>query len=159
STRHRSRGDRGAQRRRGRQLRPARRAAQARHPRRRVPATADEPRDGVYDRDDGRSAMSARFAALAERLDDAVNPVFLKEIRQAVRGRFIVSALVLSLVAEVITVGTMYVSDELSQFRLDSAPAGPQTFAVLYSVIFIACLLFVPFYCGIRMMSERSDAN
>jgi hypothetical protein len=97
--------------------------------------------------------------ALWERLDDAINPVLLKELRQAVRGRFVISALVISLFAESVTVAGMYVIGRLSSFRLDSAPLGPQTFSSLFGVIFFACMLLVPLYCGLRMAAERADTS
>jgi hypothetical protein len=97
--------------------------------------------------------------ALWERLDDALNPVLLKELRQAVRGRFVVSALVLSLIAESITAVTMYISGQLGDFRVDSRPVGPQTFTMLFGVIFFTSMLVVPLYCGLRMAAERGDAN
>ena len=100
-----------------------------------------------------------RTERVAEWVDDRVNPVLLKELRQAVRGRFVVSALILSLLAEVVTVATMYAVDQLSQFRFDSSPVGEQTFGVLFTVTFVACLLFVPLYSGLRMSAERGDAN
>lgn len=103
--------------------------------------------------------MKFEWTALRERLDDLLNPVLLKELRQAVRGRFVITALVLSLFAEVITIAVMYVADEMAKFRLDSNPMGPQTFAVLFGVIVFACMLFVPFYAGMRMAAERADTN
>lgn len=98
-------------------------------------------------------------AAVWGRLDDALNPVLLKELRQAVRGRFVISALVLSLLAESITAVTMYFAAELNNFRLDSNPVGPRMFATLFGVIFFTCMLLVPIYCGMRMAAERADAN
>ena len=63
---------------------------------RRVPPAARRTGATVYECDARRSAMkSARFMV---RLDDLLNPIVVKELRQAVKSRVVMSALLLFLI-------------------------------------------------------------
>ncbi len=94
--------------------------------------------------------------ALAARFDDWLNPIAVKELRQAVRGKFVLVALVLSLLAQLVTVAVLAITNSLQ-----AAPvaAGPGAFTILFSVVFTAGVFFVPMYAGFRMAAERSDVN
>ena len=94
--------------------------------------------------------------ALAARFDDWINPIAIKELRQAVRGKFVMVALILSLAAQLITVTVLTISNALSG---NDTTAGPVAFTVIFSVVFVAAIFFVPMYSGFRMAAERSDAN
>ena len=91
-----------------------------------------------------------------ERFDFALNPIAVKELRQAVRGRFIVSVLVLSLLAQALALGGIMIGRQLD---LSDMVSGPRSFVMLFTVLVTACLLFVPIYSGARMAIERSDTN
>lgn len=95
---------------------------------------------------------------LAQRLDGWMNPIMVKELRQAVRGRFIVTVLTLSLLAQIIAVGAFMLSDLISTTP-GRDPVGDSTFTALFFVLFTATVLFVPLYSGVRMAIERSDTN
>ncbi len=96
---------------------------------------------------------------LVERLDGWLNPVMVKELRQAVRGRFIVSVLSLSLLAQVVAVGAFMVTDTIDARRVSLDSVGGLTFTTLFFVLFTATVVFIPLYSGIRMAVERSDTN
>jgi len=91
-------------------------------------------------------------------LDDWINPIVVKELRQAVRSRFIVSVMLLFLVLQLIVVG--FVAVAITDAR--SGPrsgAGREVFAGLLVFLHCACLIAVPVYAGARFASERSETN
>lgn len=94
---------------------------------------------------------------MRERIDGWLNPILVKELRQAVRGRFIVTVISLSLLAQLVAVGGFMLSDTIDSNRMVLNPVGAQTFTTLFLVLFTATVLFIPLYSGIRMAVERSD--
>ena len=98
--------------------------------------------------------------ALAKRiglaLDDRLNAVMVKELRQAVRARFIVGILLLFLAGQLAVVGIAILGS--SDLGADLQP-GSGVFSMLYGVLAFACLVCVPAYCGMRMDGERSETN
>jgi hypothetical protein len=107
--------------------------------------------------------LAQRFAnamsSLTLRADGWLNPVMLKELRQAVRGRFIVTVLSLSLLAQVVAVAGFMISGAIDMRSALVNPIGSVTFTTLFFVLFTATVFFVPLYSGIRMAVERSDTN
>lgn len=98
-------------------------------------------------------------ARLGEMLDDAINPIVIKELRQAVRGRFVVTVITLSLVAQLIAVAVMVMTARINMADVNAQPVGNTAFMVLFTLLFTACIFFVPMYSGFRMAAERSDTN
>jgi hypothetical protein len=99
------------------------------------------------------------IAALARRFDSGANPIALKELRQAVRGRFIAAMLVLSLIAFLLAMMLFVINQSLQTTTMEQVAAGPAAFATTFMVLFTVCMFFVPLYTGLRMMAERSDTN
>jgi len=93
---------------------------------------------------------------LLGRLDDSVNPIVVKELRQAVQGKFVASVLILLLVIQLIALGLFLISGDDFSNRLT---AGRDAFMILQTILLAVCLLFVPAYTGARLAFERSDAN
>ena len=90
-----------------------------------------------------------------DRISDAINPIAVKELRQAVHSNFLVAALVLFLGIQLLIVGLFLANESLS-----GAPnAGRSIFSALIYVLLVASLLFVPAYAGIRLAIERSVDN
>ncbi|HEX7809614.1 MAG TPA: hypothetical protein VF608_12830, partial [Thermoanaerobaculia bacterium] len=104
-------------------------------------------------------SLAQRFADLKSRADGWLNPVMVKELRQAVRGRFIVTVLSLSLLAQVVAVAGFMISGAIDNRNAALDPIGSVTFTTLFFVLFTATVFFVPLYSGIRMAIERSDTN
>jgi hypothetical protein len=94
---------------------------------------------------------------LPERLDLWLNPILVKELRQAVRGRFAVSILVLALLAQVLAVGILLLFENLT--GSNASVAGRETFLTLIIIVVTPCIFFIPIYAGFRMASERNDSN
>lgn len=96
---------------------------------------------------------------LASRLSDLVNPIVIKELRQAVRGRFVVTLVILSLIAQMIAVIGAMIGQRIESTNIERAPAGPMLFETIYVVLLFGSFILIPMYAGIRMMSEHSDSN
>ena len=92
---------------------------------------------------------------ILEKVNDRLNPIVVKELRQAVQGRFLIVVLICFLCLQLLTVG-LFLTDEAvtHSFR-----AGQTVFQFLLGILLGTCLLFVPAYTGIRLASERTDAN
>ena len=93
------------------------------------------------------------LSAFAKRVDDALNPIVVKEARQAVRSRF-VSAVFLVFLALQLVVVWLYV---LFNPDLASELSGGQAVtSILFGILTGSCMLFVPIYSGVRLAWERS---
>jgi len=93
---------------------------------------------------------------LFRRAGDVVNPIVVKELRQAVQGRFVMGVLVLFLLVSVSAMWLNIMS--IDPTSVDTG-AGREAFFQLWGVLLFTCLLFIPGYTGIRMMNERIDEN
>lgn len=100
--------------------------------------------------------MSA-LARVMDRIDDWMNPIAVKELRQAVRGKFVMVALILSLLAQLVTVAVISVAQALNTSQL--VAAGTTAFTAVFTVVFTAGVFLVPLYTGFRMAAERADSN
>lgn len=94
--------------------------------------------------------------SLGERLSDRLNPIVVKELRQAVQSRFVVSMLLALLAIQLTAVGIHLLFTSSTPFEYSS---GRGIFAVLFAIMLIVSLLFVPAYTAVRMIAERSDTN
>ena len=90
-----------------------------------------------------------------EKINDSLNPIVVKELKQAVQGKFLIVVLMLLLVVQLFTMG-VFLANKSASFSFD---IGRTIFTVLLGILAATCLLFVPAYTGIRLASERSDAN
>ena len=100
--------------------------------------------------------MSA-VAAIARKLDDWLNPIAVKELRQAVQARLIAGLLLLFLVGLLVT--TMALASGRGRYGTDYEGTGGGVFIVLYGILVGTCVGLVPLYCGGRLMAERTGAH
>ncbi|MBB6428836.1 hypothetical protein [Algisphaera agarilytica] len=90
-------------------------------------------------------------------IDDRMNPIVVKELRQAVKSRFVVAVLMLMLsILMIILTAVLLGQDPRRGFDED---AGSELFLVFQSILLATCMLFVPLYVGIRLAAERSTAT
>ncbi len=91
----------------------------------------------------------------------ALNPIVLKELRQAVRSRFITGAYLLFLLLLVVVTGVVVISGAYSLKKDPSAlfGSGRTLFHALFAVLSLVCLLFMPAYTGLRLAAERGEAG
>lgn len=94
--------------------------------------------------------------SLFGKVDDWLNPIVVKELRQAVRSKFVIAALILFLVIQLFTIGIHLMMSEgiSSDFR-----GGQRVFYTLQSILVFTCLIFIPAYTGIRLNNERSGTS
>ena len=92
---------------------------------------------------------------IPQKVNDWLNPIVVKELRQAVQGKFLIVVLICFLCLQLLTVG-LFLTDESVK---TSYRAGQNVFQFLLGILLGTCLLFVPAYTGIRLASERTDAN
>ena len=93
---------------------------------------------------------------IIEKITDRLNPVVVKELRQAVQGKFLIVVLICFLCLQLLTMGIFLIRDEFISVSFD---AGRNIFQVLLVILFGTCLLFVPAYTGLRLATERADAD
>lgn len=96
------------------------------------------------------------LTAAAHRFDRLLNPIVVKELRQAVRSRFVSGMLILFLIVQlsVVTIAVLGRADLAEDFSLS---AGQEITGWLFGILIVACLLFVPMYTGVRLTYERRD--
>jgi hypothetical protein len=101
-----------------------------------------------------------KSAGFLETLDDAINPIVVKELRQAVRSRFVVAVVLLFLILQILLVG-IYLTVVGVGGRLESIDfqAGRDVFMWLQAILLATCMLFLPAYTGARLAAERSEVN
>ncbi len=94
---------------------------------------------------------------ISHKLDSNINPIVLKELRQAVKGRFIAAVLMLFLIVSLLVLGGFLLFSDVS--RGTDLGSGRVALYFFQAVLVITCILFLPLYAGIRMAFERSDMN
>ncbi len=95
-------------------------------------------------------------AGIFARIDDAFNPIVVKELRQAVQGKFVAAVLIVLLGIQITAIGLIIINSDDISTRFDT---GRNAFMILESIMLGICLLFVPAYTAFRLASERSDTN
>ena len=107
------------------------------------------------------AALGSRVAAfggrLAARLDDALNPIVVKELRQAARGRFLAGILIFFLALQLATLGLFLLTKGISSIDLVGGDSyGQEVFGILAGILFFAAVFCVPVYAAVRIYSERA---
>ncbi len=98
---------------------------------------------------------------MMRRLRPALNPILLKELRQAVRSRFITVSYCLFLLLLVMVTGGVLWSGAAAMLADPGAMlgAGRGLFQALFAPLSLVCILFVPAYTGIRLAAELGTGN
>ncbi len=90
-------------------------------------------------------------------MDLAFNPVMIKELRQVTRSRFLIGIIAIYMLVMLSAVG-IFIFDLTVSNSADWG-SGRQLFNILLPILNFSCILFVPFYTGIRLAIEHSDTN
>ena len=99
--------------------------------------------------------MAAIWEKLSTALDDSLNPVAVKELRQAARGQFLLGILLLFLVIQLAIVGFPLAGlEHETNFHL-----GRSIFQTLFGFLLGTCMMVIPGYTGYRMSQERTDKD
>src|SRR5215475_8478712 len=138
-------------------LRSARRPRRAGPSHSRIQTAARQPRGDFHERHERSSAVTAE-SVLKEKVgfSDRINPIVVKELRQAVQSRFVIAALLTLLSIQLVAIGIYIVSSGAS---LSGFYAGQQSFLMLFGILQVVGVIFVPLYTGARLAAERSDTN
>lgn len=100
-----------------------------------------------------------KAAEVLDKLDDLLNPIVVKELRQAVKSRIVMAALLLFLLVQLsILLLNLSFTDHVAVEQVN-LQAGRQIFQILQGILLGTCLLLVPAYAGVRLAAERSDTN
>jgi len=96
------------------------------------------------------------LSSFLSRFDDWINPIAVKEMRQAVKGKFIAWILMIFLLTQLVIIGAVLIlSEDLGQdFNI-----GRSVFTGLLAVLLGTCLFFLPAFIALRLSSEKSGNN
>jgi hypothetical protein len=97
-----------------------------------------------------------RAATLLRAMGDRINPIVIKELRQAVQSRFVIGALLVYLLVNLTVIGGFIVTYEGESTELH---AGRNVFRVLHIALLGACMVIVPMYAAVRLAFERGGAS
>ncbi len=92
-----------------------------------------------------------RLNAIFHTLDNKMNPIAVKELRQISRGKFLPVILISFLFAQLAVTAAV-------AFRGSASP-GPDLYRTLLGWLTGVCVLLIPMYAGFRLAQERADMN
>ncbi len=92
-------------------------------------------------------------------MDDWLNPIVVKELRQAVKSRIVIAALLIFLVLQLGILLVILLQNEYRNVTAVSLNEGLRTFQVLQGLLLGTCMVLIPAYAGVRLAAERSDTN
>jgi hypothetical protein len=92
----------------------------------------------------------------AVKLNDRINPIVVKEMRQAVKGKFTSWTLMLILVIQLAIIGSVLV---LSKDIGKNFSIGQGLFTGLLGLLLLICLFLVPIFTGSRLSQEKASNN
>jgi len=92
--------------------------------------------------------------AVMDRLDNLINPIVVKELRQAVAGKFVSGVLMLFLVVQLVVIGFA-----LFAYDVEQGGSGRGVFLTLLGIMLATCLLFIPAYAATRLIAERTGTQ
>jgi hypothetical protein len=105
-----------------------------------------------------RGAAPAPKRTLLERLTDWPNPVVVKELRQAVNGRFTGAVLISLLCLQLLIIALSVLFGDVERFA-QSRGMGRELFATLQATLLFSATVAMPLYAGVRAMMERTGNN
>jgi len=100
-----------------------------------------------------------KTAGFMVRLDDLLNPIVVKELRQAVKSRIVMFALLLFLILQLGILLLALLFDEPRASHVVNLHAGREIFQILQGILLGTCMLLIPTYAGVRLAAEHSDTN
>ncbi|MBF0409286.1 MAG: hypothetical protein HQM10_18240 [Candidatus Riflebacteria bacterium] len=91
-----------------------------------------------------------------DKLEDSVNPIVVKELRQALQGKFITGTYLVFLAAMVLVLGFMIFSD---LERIGNSATGKDIFQVIFYLLIFGCTFIIPIGTYRRLSSELSETD
>jgi hypothetical protein len=105
----------------------------------------------------GPTAASLIKAWLSSWREWELNPVLLKELRQAVRSQILIGMLMLVL-AVLFLISLLFLARQ-DLFPSADGQLGREVFSALLIILTLISVLFVPLYVGLRLALERRQSN
>jgi hypothetical protein len=101
-----------------------------------------------------------RSPRILDLIGDALNPIVVKELKQALQSRFMMAMLLGFLLVQVVALA-LYLMVQGLDGRLDAVDfqGGRSVFGFLHWILLGVCLLFIPAYSGFRLAAERSEVH
>lgn len=99
------------------------------------------------------------LTALLDRCDDWINPIVVKELRQAVKSRVVVSILMLFLGLQLFLLGIFLLNSVATAGTGNYLNAGLRAFYIQQSILLPTIMIVVPAYAAVRFANERTDHN
>jgi hypothetical protein len=93
------------------------------------------------------------------RAGDRINPIVVKEARQAVNSRLVAAFLLLFPGIQLLVVLLMITVREVSGPDALNFRAGRDLFTFVQGILLGTCLILIPTMAGVRLAAERSDVN
>jgi hypothetical protein len=98
--------------------------------------------------------------SLIETIGDAINPIVVKELRQAVQSRFVVAVLLVFLLVQLVFMGIYIMLQSLDgSLHTVDYQSGRRVFMILQGILLATCMLCIPAYSGFRLAGERSEVH
>ncbi len=98
------------------------------------------------------------MSALVDRVDDWINPIVIKELRQAVKSRVVVGILMVFMGVQLLLLGWFMLAETGDDSNIDWT-AGNKVFQGQQGILMFTLMLLVPAYAAVRLGAERSDYN
>ncbi|MFO0928272.1 MAG: hypothetical protein U0736_14740 [Gemmataceae bacterium] len=101
------------------------------------------------------------LSAVLDRLDDRLNPIVVKELRQAVQSRMVVGILLLFLGLQTFLLGFFLMTRDARASASGAIDwtAGVDAFRIQQVILLWTTMILVPAYAAIRLGGERADHN
>lgn len=104
--------------------------------------------------------MKVSLSGIIDWCDDRLNPIVVKELRQAVKSRMVVAILILFLGLQLFLLGFyLMVREVRGEASMIDWSAGNDVFRIQQGILLWTIMILVPAYAAIRLASERSDQN
>src|SRR5260370_17795041 len=95
-----------------------------------------------------------------EKVDDALNAIVVKEVRQGVQSRFVVAVLLLFLLLQVVFMGIFLVVWSIGgQLESTEVPAGRTVFSVLQGLLLATFMFFFPAFTPLLLAAVPAGVS
>ena len=92
--------------------------------------------------------------SIIDKLDDKLNPIVVKELRQAVKSRMVVGILVLFLGVQLFLLGFVLLVREARESAVIDWSAGHDVFLIQQGILLVTIMILVPAYACIRLAND-----
>lgn len=97
---------------------------------------------------------------LAAWIDDRLNPIVVKELRQAVQGRFVAAVLNVLLLVQLGVVAVFLLTNGVETVDVISSQGrGGQVFGFIFAFLLFTSIVVVPIYAAVRLQVERANES